>query len=794
MIEAQYSALLNPKISSTIDTYNIWREKHPTLRPNMDANKLAITRRDIIRKNRLTDNEMQMIKNRVSEEVGNVEQSHEEYSITDNVVTCEQNEHNKQSQCFRQVSDQVGNEEIVAMEESILRIMEIVNETDIANRPPLPKIRHSRKAKLALETANNALKNIKKRLDQQLSWTDMNGLFYATASAVAEVLGLQSRTRIHKRPEPPKWKKRIEREIQKIRGEISRLSEMNKEGQLKEKGRKLMRKHNIRCKDDIPTVVEHLKQQLQAKSQRLRRYDKRQKFFHQNKTYEQNTKRFYRELGKTTIVIHQAPGKESVENFWSSIWEKETRHNVNAEWIRQLENDSQNIPEQVWSGISIEETTIAIKRSKNWKSPGNDGVANFWLKYLTELHEDLTYAYNKCLESPETCPDWLTNGITYLLSKNDQTNNPKNYRPITCLPTMYKILTSILSGRAYKHLTINNVLPVEQKGCSKGSYGCKDPLLINKAIIETTKSKKRNLTTAWIDYKKAFDSVPHTWILKCIELFKISPIIREFMKSSMKKWMTTLYLNHEKGTLTSRKMNINNGIFQGDSLSPLLFCIALAPLSALINKSGYGFKLNSIVISHLFYMDDLKTFAKNDDEQQRILTIVEDLSEDIKMEFGLEKCAKATVKKGKITSAENISLGLDTFIQDLEQDRTYKYLAINEGDGVQHAKMKENIRTEYYRRIRLVLRSELNAVNRTNAINTLAIPVVTYSFNIINWTVEDLKKMDRKTRKLLTMAKMHHPKADKDRLYLSRKFGGRGLVQIERSYKTTTIGLSAYID
>ena len=187
----------------------------------------------------------------------------------------------------------------------------------------------------------------------------------------------------------------------------------------------------------------------------------------------------------------------------------------------------------------------------------------------------------------------------------------------------------------------------------------------------------------------------------------------------MKKWMTTLYLNHGKGTLTSRKININNGIFQGDSLSPLLFCIALAPLSTLINKPGYGFKLNSMVISYLFYMDDLKTFAKNDDEQQRILTIVKDFNDDIKMDFGLEKCAKATFKNGQLTSTENISLGLDTFIQDLEQDSTYKYLGINEGDGIQHGKMKEKIRKEYYRRIRLVLRSELHAINRINAINIL---------------------------------------------------------------------------
>ena len=335
----------------------------------------------------------------------------------------------------------------------------------------------------------------------------------------------------------------------------------------------------------------------------------------------------------------------------------------------------------------------------------------------------------------------------------------------------------------------NNLLPAEQKGCRKGSYRCKDQLLINKTIMEVTKSRKRNLTTAWIDYKTAFDSVPHSWIIKCLEFYKISSVMKEFIESSMKKWKTTLYLNHGEGTLRSRTININNGISQGDSLSPLLFCIALAPLSSLINDSGYGFK-----ISHLFYMDDLKTFAKNDEDQQSILTIVQGFSDDINMEFGLDKCAKATFKRGKLTNTENITLNLDTVIKDLEQDTTYNYLGINEGDGIEHSKMKEKIRKEYYRRVRLVLTSELNAVNRIRTINTLAVPVVTYSFNIINWTTEDLKKSDRKTRKLLTMEKMHHPKEDIDRLYLPRVSDGRGLIQIEATYKITTIGLEAYIN
>jgi len=74
--------------------------------------------------------------------------------------------------------------------------------------------------------------------------------------------------------------------------------------------------------------------------------------------------------------------------------------------------------------------------------------------------------------------------------------------------------------------------------------------------------------------------------------------------------------------------------------------------------------------------------------------------------------------------------------------------------------------------IRMVLKSEVNSANKLEAINTSALLVVTYSFNTINWTLQELAKLDTKTRKFLTMYKMHHPKSDVDRLYLPRTKGG----------------------
>jgi hypothetical protein len=75
-------------------------------------------------------------------------------------------------------------------------------------------------------------------------------------------------------------------------------------------------------------------------------------------------------------------------------------------------------------------------------------------------------------------------------------------------------------------------------------------------------------------------------------------------------------------------------------------------------------------------------------------------------------------------------------IQELEQGKTYKYLGAEESDGVQRQQMKERLKEEYSRRLRMVLKSEVNAKNKITATGALAVPVLRYSFGIINWRLE----------------------------------------------------------
>ena len=80
----------------------------------------------------------------------------------------------------------------------------------------------------------------------------------------------------------------------------------------------------------------------------------------------------------------------------------------------------------------------------------------------------------------------------------------------------------------------------------------------------------------------------------------------------MTKWKTRQFLSHDKGTCRSECLRIKQGIFQGDSLSPLLFCMASIPLSSQLNNTDYGYGILEAKVCHLFYTDDLKLFAMNE--------------------------------------------------------------------------------------------------------------------------------------------------------------------------------------
>jgi hypothetical protein len=109
--------------------------------------------------------------------------------------------------------------------------------------------------------------------------------------------------------------------------------------------------------------------------------------------------------------------------------------------------------------------------------------------------------------------------------------------------------------------------------------------------MEQARKNNRNIYTAFIDYKKAYDSVPHSWLIKILKIYKISLDLINFLSHVMTFWRTTLNLSINNNKLKSEPIQIKRGIYQGDSLSPLWFCLAINPLTNLLNSTGYGFNI-----------------------------------------------------------------------------------------------------------------------------------------------------------------------------------------------------------
>ena len=114
---------------------------------------------------------------------------------------------------------------------------------------------------------------------------------------------------------------------------------------------------------------------------------------------------------------------------------------VNAVWLRELSAEKDNM-KQTDIEILTEMITKQVKKIQHWKIPGPDGVQGYWLKILTALHECIAKQMDDIISNRENIPEWMALGKTVLYQKDSSKGNAvDNYRLISCLPLMWKLMT-----------------------------------------------------------------------------------------------------------------------------------------------------------------------------------------------------------------------------------------------------------------------------------------------------------------------------------------------------------------
>ena len=158
---------------------------------------------------------------------------------------------------------------------------------------------------------------------------------------------------------------------------------------------------------------------------------------------------------------------------------------------------------------------------------------------------------------------------------------------------MRKILTAQLTEQIHYSLKSRGLFLEEQKGSHKGSRVTAELFYIDQHILNE-KTGRENLVMAWTESTKR-------WIINCLNMYKISHEVINFIGKTMKTWRV-------ESTAEGRSLGeakIQSSIFQWDALSPLLFIIALIPLNYILRKCTGGYKLSRLQekINQLIYMD-----------------------------------------------------------------------------------------------------------------------------------------------------------------------------------------------
>ena len=510
---------------------------------------------------------------------------------------------------------------------------------------------------------DNLIKSeIRKKGSCRLTWNQLSVLVYAGALTVSELGNQLTSEKAEKRQA---WFSSSLKECDNLRKVISKATtELRRRKRLRRKkdpqrAPTLQQVANIRmlCKNhkavsfaEITSLVEKLKTRLQLLQSKiaLRQADEGRL-----RVRQMPAKMLLRSMETEEQGNNEMPDVHKIRKYWETIVGVKKPFNSKNVQLQAWEQSLSQIPEDsdLKGHLTKELWDRVVRKAKPWKAQGPDGLQGYWWKVFVSANMALHNLVLHHLTSGESLPQpWITEGRIVLIHKAGPKSVPGNFRPIACLNTCYKLLTGYVTMYLNQHVTERNIMPKEQIALRGGVWGCTHALTLDQTLTADAQyQKQRPISVAWIDYAKAFDSVPHSYIKWLFSVLRIPDLLKKFLVSVMANWRVRYEIRTKRGqTERSNYLKIRSGVLQGDSFSPLLFCLAMAPISHAINSVGGGYvtasgKLKNLQLSqsHIFYMDDLKLYGNSRESLAKQIECVTSISEDIHMKLNVKKCAKA---------------------------------------------------------------------------------------------------------------------------------------------------------
>ena len=338
-----------------------------------------------------------------------------------------------------------------------------------------------------------------------------------------------------------------------------------------------------------------------------------------SKEYKNVLKKQFNEYQKAFINKLRGLRTSDPKSYWSMLnrgcekgkaTQQKVAMNVFFDHFKNLNNIDNDVdivlPDNVTEyntvineNITEKEVLDAIKSLKNDKACSNDMILNEFLKHgVDKLLPVFVQIFNLVFESGVVPDTWSEGYICPIYKNKGDPANADNYRGITILSCFGKLFTCILNNRLFNYLECLGLLCEEQAGFRKG-YGTVDHIFNLKCLIDMYLFRRKKLYCAFVDYRKAFDSVNRVLLWQKLLRNGIDGKILIIIQNLYKKAKSCV----RDGNNFSEYFVSNVGVRQGENLSPLLFSVFLNDLTDFLSHAYDG--LTDICnISHLLFDDD----------------------------------------------------------------------------------------------------------------------------------------------------------------------------------------------
>ena len=222
-------------------------------------------------------------------------------------------------------------------------------------------------------------------------------------------------------------------------------------------------------------------------------------------------------------------------------------------------------PEEETPPVEWWKVEMAVRNAKANRAPGPDGITNEVLKAGSHpLWKALATLFTNCLDQEQVPAKWKESATILIVKKGDR-QKPRNYRPITLLPTVYKLFTKMLVNRLARQL--DDEQPREQAGF-RSEYSTADHLQVVNQVLKRTRELRTPLCLVFVDYEKAFDIVETTAVTNALIRQNIPKKYIRTLENVCRGCTTTIRLFQAELTI-----QIARGVRQGDTISPKLFTV-----------------------------------------------------------------------------------------------------------------------------------------------------------------------------------------------------------------------------